>query len=30
MPLREGLAQTISYFDELLKIENIHERLTQS
>jgi UDP-glucuronate decarboxylase len=29
-PLREGLAKTISYFDELLKVENIHERLTQS
>jgi UDP-glucuronate decarboxylase len=28
MPLREGLAKTISYFDELLKVENIHERLT--
>ena len=28
MPLREGLAKTISYFDELLKVENIHDRLT--
>jgi UDP-glucuronate decarboxylase len=28
MPLKEGLAKTISYFDELLKVENIHERLT--
>jgi len=28
-PLREGLAKTISYFDELLKVEDIHERLTR-
>ena len=28
-PLREGLAKTISYFDDLLKVEDIHQRLTQ-
>jgi UDP-glucuronate decarboxylase len=28
-PLREGLGKTISYFDGLLKDEDIHERLTQ-
>jgi UDP-glucuronate decarboxylase len=29
-PLKEGLAKTISYFDELLKVENIREQVTQS
>jgi UDP-glucuronate decarboxylase len=27
-PLKEGLVKTIAYFDKLLKVENIHERLT--